>query len=260
MKKQFLREAHTRQDKTRKSDYRGEMAWDKFCYPGDSSELTPEQRVRKKVELKNEYLKKLEWGSYHKDGIKFKFDWGVKEFARNNRLQNGAPETVRQFEMMKMAANEDYYNIKWALREAKLRRQKYVFEFQLTFKLLAPLVCDEIFLGTPPVLETPLSPSKSNRKKKNKIKSGNQNPLQVRASKKKNIDSYAFTEGESMRFVVKKAWELSSANGLSDEGWKNVKTAALKLIKRVAPSLEAALVADDWAVLRASSPHECVDV
>lgn len=94
MKRQFLHEAHNRQDKARKPDYRG----------GGSNTLSVEFQTLMAKERERRRMRK---SRFFLNGHEFKIGYSLSEFARVNGLPEAEPATRKAFDEIRFAACND---------------------------------------------------------------------------------------------------------------------------------------------------------
>ena len=125
MKKELLREHHNRQDKTRKPDYRGEMA-----ERGRSEQTTTDsQRLIGRAGARTNLLQTIRKQRFVLDGLSFKFGWNLDVFARKNNLSAADGKTSALMESLRQAAERDITAFAERIKNAPIRKQGILYHF-----------------------------------------------------------------------------------------------------------------------------------
>jgi hypothetical protein len=125
MKTQLLREHHSRQDKTRKPDYREEIV-----ERGRSEQTTTESsRLLGRVSARENLVQSIRSFRFVYRGMSYKFGWNLEVFARKNDLPAGDDTTKAAMEMVQQAAERDVSAFAERIMTAAIRKQGVFYHF-----------------------------------------------------------------------------------------------------------------------------------
>jgi hypothetical protein len=114
MKWQFQAEAHNRQNKAKKPDYRGEM-----IERSRSEGPTAMQRVLAssypKIEAKRDWVRKIRRFRFFLNGMQYRIGWSIDHFAKINGLPPAEKTTKAVFDTIRESAADDMQLIEPAI-------------------------------------------------------------------------------------------------------------------------------------------------